>query len=127
MAKKSSEQREPTKLREKGFQEVGDTFLKKIVVFLRRSEMQAAADDLTLMLIWPKDGQKIGKRLRRQHPFQLVAMGILMGKHGGAFPFTSAKEVRAYAREGAGGQRTHKARSKRRPVSTAKTVAGKAA
>jgi hypothetical protein len=84
---------------QKALKEGGEFFLNMLGEMIIRPEIQRAADNLASLLSWAEGAQNWDKCLKKNfHPLQVIAMGILIGKRGGKFPFTSAGEVRAFAR-----------------------------
>jgi hypothetical protein len=82
---------------QKALKQGGEFFLDKISEMMTRLEIQRAADNLGNLLSWAEEAQALGKVLKKEmHPIQIIALGIVVGKRGGKFPFTSSKEISDY-------------------------------
>ena len=75
-------------------QQAGEIFLDIIATLAAKPEFQKAATNLSNLLSWATNAKWINSKLKKRvAPLQLIAMGIVIGKRGGKFPFTSRQEL----------------------------------
>jgi len=81
--------------------ECGDVFLGHILDVMHRPGAALAAENLSNLLTWAEGAPAFVKDVSRARldPFQVLAMGIVVGKRGSKFPFTSAKDLAFYAKD----------------------------